>query len=85
MYIVLHNRRRNSSLPCVWLNISIYLDKTSMPSRVLSYIREKRDMKRMDNTPFSHRGNLSGQKNGNVVATCVILFTYACLLTAGIS
>lgn len=39
----------------------------------------------MDNAVFSHTEEISGQRNSNVAATCVSLFTYACLLTAGIS
>lgn len=38
-----------------------------------------------DNTPFSHRENSSGQKDRNIAATCVSLFTRASLLTKGIS
>lgn len=34
---------------------------------------------------FSHRETFPGQKNSNIVATCVSLFTCACLLTERIS
>lgn len=39
----------------------------------------------MDKIPFSHRENFPGHKDRNIVATCVSLFTFPCLLTQGIS